>query len=63
MTEGFETEIKLGLPDEAAWRWVRERISPVRVVHQTNHYFDRPGRLSPAPASAFVCARPQAGSA
>lgn len=44
MTEGFETEIKLGLPDEAAWRWVRERISPVRVVHQTNHYFDRPGR-------------------
>lgn len=44
MTSGFETEIKLGLPDEAAWRWVRDRISPVRVVHQTNHYFDRPGR-------------------
>jgi len=43
MASGFETEIKLGLPDEAAWRWVRERISPVRVVDQTNHFFDRPG--------------------
>lgn len=44
MDGGFETEIKLGLSDEAAWRWVRDRISPVHVVHQTNHYFDRPGR-------------------
>ena len=44
MASGFETEIKLGLPDEAAWRWVRERISPVRTVDQTNHFFDRPGR-------------------
>jgi len=44
MTSDIETEIKLGLPNEAAWRWVRDRISPVHVVHQTNHYFDRPGR-------------------
>ena len=44
MTAGFETEIKLGLPDEGAWRFVRERIGPVRVVRQTNHYFDTPDR-------------------
>ena len=44
MADGFETEIKLGLPDESAWRWVRERIAPVRVVRQTNHYFDTADR-------------------
>ncbi len=44
MAAGFETELKLGLPDEAAWRWVRDRIAPVRVEHQTNHFFDRPDR-------------------
>ncbi|MCR9094932.1 MAG: CYTH domain-containing protein [bacterium] len=44
MGSGFETEIKLGLPDEAAWRWVRDRLASVRVVEQTNHFFDRNDR-------------------
>ncbi|MEM9173834.1 MAG: CYTH domain-containing protein [Myxococcota bacterium] len=44
MEPGVETEIKLGLPDETAWSWVRDRIGPVRVVQQTNHYFDTAAR-------------------
>ena len=42
MADWVETELKLGLPGEAAWRWVRERLGPGRVSMQTNHFFDDP---------------------
>lgn len=40
----IETELKLGLPDEAAWRWVRDQLGPGPVRHQENHFFDTPER-------------------
>ncbi|MFT7622690.1 MAG: inorganic triphosphatase YgiF [Myxococcota bacterium] len=42
-----EREVKLRLPDEAAWAAVRLALSPpVRVLRQVNTYFDTPsGRL------------------
>lgn len=42
MTEWIETELKLGLPHENAWRWVRSRLGPGPVVEQQNHFFDAP---------------------
>jgi len=36
----FELEIKLALPDEAAWRAVRSLLAATGVVHQANHFFD-----------------------
>lgn len=37
----IETELKLLLPDEAAWRRVRAALAPGRKVIQQNHFFDR----------------------
>jgi len=42
MTDWIESELKLGLPDERAWRWIRARLGPGRIVEQTNHFFDAP---------------------
>jgi uncharacterized protein YjbK len=44
MTEWIETELKLGIPDESAWNWVRARLGPGHVLEQTNHFFDQPNR-------------------
>jgi len=44
LTRWHETELKLALPDVAAWERVRNRIAPSRVVRQVNHFFDGPGR-------------------
>jgi len=40
MSRWFETELKLLLPDEAAWRRVREALGPGAVSLQRNHFFD-----------------------
>ena len=40
MPRWTEIELKLGLPDEAAWRFVRDRLADAAVVTQTNHFFD-----------------------
>lgn len=47
MTSALEREIKLLLPDEAAWRRLRAALGqPVAVHRQVNTYFDTPdGRL------------------
>lgn len=37
-----EEEIKLGLPDERAWRWVRDAMRSPRIEIQRNAFFDRP---------------------
>jgi len=50
MTAWIETELKLALPDEAAWNWVRSRLGQGKVVEQTNHFLDRSDR-------AFASAR------
>ena len=42
MPRGLESEIKLGLPDEAAWRWVRGQMTDTTEIHQTNHFFEDP---------------------
>lgn len=39
-TSWIETELKLLLPDEAAWRRIRAALGPGRVVVQINHFFD-----------------------
>lgn len=44
MADWRETELKLGLPDETAWCWVRDRIGPVQVEKQENHFFDTQSR-------------------
>lgn len=41
MPRWIETELKLLLPDEAAWERVRAALGPGRVVRQVNHFFDR----------------------
>lgn len=41
MPHWIETELKLLLPDEAAWERVRAALGPGRVVRQVNHFFDR----------------------
>ncbi len=41
MTGWIETELKLLLPDEAAWQRVRAAIGPGPVAVQENHFFDR----------------------
>jgi len=43
MTSWREIELKLALPDEDAWHWVRERLTEPRVTPQSNHFFDSPG--------------------
>ena len=43
MTSWREIELKLALPDEDAWHWVRERLTEPRVAPQSNHFFDSPG--------------------
>jgi hypothetical protein len=43
MTSSREIELKLALPDEEAWHWVRERLTEPRVTPQSNHFFDAPG--------------------
>ena len=40
----FELEIKLGLPDEAAWRALRDELRSPTVAHQENHFFDTDDR-------------------
>ena len=35
-----ETELKIGLPDESAWRWVESRLSVAAVASQHNFFFD-----------------------
>lgn len=40
----FELEIKLALPDEAAWRALRDALRSPTVVHQENHFFDTDDR-------------------
>ena len=44
MSRLTETELKLGLPDEAAWEWLRAQLGPGPVVEQENHFFDRADR-------------------
>ena len=43
MTSWREIELKLALPDEDAWHWVRERLAEPRVKLQNNHFIDSPG--------------------
>lgn len=45
MPRWIETELKLMLPDEAAWQRVRTVLGDGRVVFQVNHFFDRPDRV------------------
>ena len=40
MTSWHEIELKLALPDEDAWHWVRERLLEPRTALQSNHFFD-----------------------
>jgi len=35
-----ETELKIGLPDERAWRWVESRLSLAGIAAQDNYFFD-----------------------
>ncbi len=44
MSRLTESELKLGLPDEAAWQWVRAQLGPGPVIRQDNHFFDREDR-------------------
>lgn len=44
MSRLTESELKLGLPDELAWEWVRAQLGPGPVVRQDNHFFDREDR-------------------
>ncbi|MBJ22530.1 MAG: hypothetical protein CL933_24240 [Deltaproteobacteria bacterium] len=44
MSEWIETELKLAIPDERAWEWVRAQLGPGRIVRQANHFFDRRDR-------------------
>lgn len=49
MPRWIETELKLLLPDEAAWQRVRTALGEGTVVFQVNHFFDHPdGRLRAA---------------
>lgn len=41
MPHWIETELKLLLPDEAAYERVRAALGPGRAVRQVNHFFDR----------------------
>ncbi len=45
MPRWIETELKLLLPDEAAWQRVRTALAGGPVVLQVNHFFDRPDRV------------------
>jgi hypothetical protein len=42
MADWIETELKLGLPDERAWRWIHDQLGPGPVVEQVNDFFDDP---------------------
>ena len=44
MSRLTESELKLGLPDEMAWEWVRVQLGPGPVIQQENHFFDREDR-------------------
>ena len=41
MSSWIETELKLLLPNRAAWQRIRAALGPGRVVVQVNHFFDR----------------------
>jgi len=45
MSPWLEIELKLGLPGENAWNWVRNSLGPGHVVEQVNHFFDGPDRM------------------
>ncbi len=45
MSRWIETELKLLLPDEAAWQRVRTALAGGPVMFQVNHFFDRPDRV------------------
>ncbi len=45
MPRWIETELKLLLPDEAAWQRIRTALAGGSVVFQVNHFFDRPDGL------------------